>query len=144
MFGTISHMTDFIVIGRYRNKENTQALVEAIRTKGKTCYDFAAKPAAPSNPGATGEEQMAILESHPDYLNDPIHKDHFEKDMAGLKGAETVILLLPAGTSSHIEAGIAFGLGKKLILIGTPEKPETLYYIFDAYYKNVNEFLQTL
>lgn len=136
-------MTDYIVIGRFRNKENTQALVEAIRAKGKTCYDFAAKPAAPANPTASGEEQMTILESHPDYLHDPIHKDHYEKDMAGLKEAERVVLLLPAGTSAHIEAGIAFGLGKKLILIGTPEKPETLYYIFDKHYDNVDEFLHS-
>ncbi len=142
-FGILPHMTDFAVIGRFRNKENTQALVKAIRAKGKTCYDFAAKPAAPTHPTATGEEQMAILESHPDYLNDPVHKDHYEKDMAGLQGAETVVLLLPAGTSAHIEAGIAFGLGKKLVLIGTPEKPETLYYIFDECYKNVEEFLDS-
>lgn len=51
-----------------------------------------------------------------------------------------MILLLPAGTSAHIEAGIAFGLGKKLILIGKPEKPETLYFIFDEYYGTIESF----
>jgi hypothetical protein len=54
-----------------------------------------------------------------------------------------VILLLPAGTSAHIEAGIAFGLKKKLILIGIPEKPETLYFIFDEYYDTADDFLQS-
>lgn len=137
-------MTDYIVIGKFRNKENTQALVEAIRAKGKTCYDFAAKPADPTNPEATGEEQMAVLEGHTDFLNDPVHKDHFEKDLEGLQGANTVVLLLPAGTSAHIEAGIAFGMGKKLILIGKPEKPETLYYIFNEHYNTPDDFLQTL
>lgn len=137
-------MTDYIVIGKYRNKDNTQALVEAIRAKGKTCYDFAAKPADPTNPNATGEEQMKKLESHEDFLSDPIHKDHFERDLEGLKNADTVVLLLPAGTSAHIEAGIAFGMGKKLILIGEPEKPETLYYIFGERYKTPEEFLATI
>lgn len=51
-------MTNCIVIGRFGNKENTQALVEAIRAKGKTCYDFTEKPAAPKNPTTTGEEQI--------------------------------------------------------------------------------------
>lgn len=137
-------MTDYTVIGKFRNKENTQALVEAIRAKGKTCYDFATKPADPTNPGATGEEQMAVLEGHADFLNDPVHKDHFESDLEGLKEADTVVLLLPAGTSAHIEAGIAFGMGKKLVLIGKPEKPETLYYIFDERYDSADDFLQTV
>lgn len=60
-------MTDFMVIGKFRNKENVQSLVEKIRSKGK-----------------------------------------------------------------------------RVILIGEPEKPETLYYIFDEYYKNPEEFLKTI
>ncbi len=137
-------MTDYTVIGKFRNKENVQALISAIRTKGKTCYDFAAKPANPMRPDASGDEQMAVLESHTDFLNDPIHKDHFEKDLAGLREAETIVLLLPAGISTHIEAGIAFGLGKKLILIGKPEKPETLYFIFNEHHNTAEDFLKTL
>src|SRR5690348_6003658 len=123
-------MTDYMVIGQYRNREKTQALVRAIRAKGRTCYDFAEKPADPKAPHASAEEQMQSLESCPDFLNDPVHRDHFERDFKGLMEARTVVLLLPAGTSSHIEAGIAFGKGKKVILIGEPEKPETLYFIF--------------
>ncbi|MES2215787.1 MAG: hypothetical protein V4481_00640 [Patescibacteria group bacterium] len=137
-------MTNYIVIGKFRNKENTQKLVNAIRAKGKTCYDFAAKPADPENPHISAEEQMKNLESHPDFLHDPVHRDHFVRDLEGLQGAETVVLLLPAGTSAHIESGIAFGMGKKLILIGTPEKPETLYYIFSEHYKDGEEFLKTI
>lgn len=137
-------MTDYIVIGRYRNRENVRKLIEAIRSKGKTCYDFSAKPADPSNPNGTGEEQMQALESHPDFFNDPLHEDHFKRDLEGLKAADTVVLLLPAGTSAHIEAGIAFGLGKKLILIGEPEKPETLYYIFNERHDAPEGFLETI
>lgn len=137
-------MTDYMVIGKFRNKENVQRLIEGIRSKGKTCYDFSAKPANPSSPHSSPEDQMAALESHGDFLNDPIHKDHYERDLAGLRGAKTVVLLLPAGTSAHIEAGIAFGDGKKLILVGKPEKPETLYYIFDEYYEDSEEFLRSI
>jgi hypothetical protein len=136
--------TDYMVIGRFRNGANVRRLIAAIREKGKTCYDFTAKPADPANPNAPFEAQMDALESHPDFLNDPVHLAHFQRDLAGLKNAGTVILLLPAGTSAHMEAGIAFGLGKKIVLIGNPEKPETLYYIFDEYYKTVEAFLETV
>lgn len=139
-----SAMTEFTVIGKFRNKEKVRELIALIRSKGKTCYDFTAKAADPSQPDASGEEQMHVLESHPDFLNDPIHRHHFETDLAGLQNAQTVVLLLPAGTSAHIEAGIAFGLHKKLILIGEPEKPETLYFIFDEYYKTAEDFIKSL
>ena len=137
-------MTDYTVLGKYRNIENVRALIAAIRRKGKTCYDFTAKPADPSNPDACAAVQMDSLESHPDFLNDPVHRAHYEADLAGLKNAEAVVLLLPAGTSAHIEAGIAFGLGKRLILIGKPEKPETLYLIFDEYFDSVDDFLAAI
>ena len=137
-------MTDYTVIGKYRNIENVRTLIAAIWSKGKTCYDFTAKPADPSNPDESAEIQMSRLESHPDFLKDPVHRDHFETDLAGLKNADTVVLLLPAGTSANIEAGIAFGLGKKLIIIGKPEKPETLYYIFDNRFDTVDDFLKSI
>jgi len=136
-------MTDYMVIGRFRNAENVRSLIAAIRSKGKTCYDFTAKPADPHHPDAPFAAQMKVLESHPDFLNDPVHRWHYERDLAGLRNANAIVLLLPAGTSAHMEAGIAFGLGKKLILIGKPEKPETLYFIFDEHFKTADDFLET-
>lgn len=136
-------MTDYTIIGKFRNAQNVRALITAIRNKGKTCYDFTDKPADPNNPNASFEDQMVSLEGHPDFLNDSVHRYHYERDLDGLKNANTVILLLPAGTSTHIEAGIAFGLGKKLVLIGKPEKPETLYFIFDEYYNTIDDFLKS-
>jgi hypothetical protein len=135
---------DYMIIGRFRNGENVRGLIRAIRNMGYSSYDFTAKPADPANPEAPFEEQMIALESHPDFLNDPVHLSHYERDLAGLKNAAAVVLLLPAGTSSHIEARIAFGLGKKLFLIGKAEKPETLYYIFDEYYDTVDDFLRSI
>ena len=137
-------MTDYTVIGKYRNRENVRALIEGIRSKGKTCYDFTAKPADPNYPDAPPENQMLALEARSDFLNDPVHREHYETDLAGLVNAEKVILLLPAGASAHIEAGIAFGLHKKLILVGQPEKPETLYHIFDESYESIDEFLKAI
>jgi hypothetical protein len=38
---------------------------------------------------------------------------------------------LPAGLAAHMEAGVSYGSGKKMILIGEVENPETLYSMFD-------------
>jgi hypothetical protein len=73
---------------------------------------------------------MKIAESHPDFWNSADYKETFQTDMSGLKNANTIIMLLPAGLAAHMETGLAFGLNKNLILIGKVEKPETLYLMF--------------
>lgn len=49
------------------------------------------------------------------------------------------LLVLPAGKSAHIEAGIAYGLGKKCYAIGEYDVTDSLYLIFDKIFKNENE-----
>ena len=53
-------------------------------------------------------------------------------------------MLLPAGKSCHVEAGVAYGLGKKCILIGEQKEAESLYLIFNEVYATENDFLKTL
>jgi hypothetical protein len=50
-------------------------------------------------------------------------------------------MLMPAGKSSHIEAGIAHGLGKTCILIGEMGPTQGLYLIFDHIYATIDDFL---
>ncbi len=137
-------MFDYSIVSRFRNKEQVELLVDKIKARGKTCYNFCAKPADPSNPDAHPEDQMRAWESTPDFVNHPYFREIFETDLSGLKEAQAVILLLPAGTSAHIEIGIAYGLGKKCILIGEPEKPESLYLIFDERYQTIDEFIASI
>lgn len=136
--------TDYMVIGRVRNFENITRLIRGIEEKGFTCYNFLHKPASPENPDLPWDKQMALLESHPDFWNDPIHHDHFHTDMEGLKNAHTIVLLLPAGKAAHMEAGAAYGFGKKMILIGEVENPETLYLMFNERYPDIESFLETI
>lgn len=137
-------MTDFTLISRFRNKEQCELLIKKLEEKGKSCYNFCKLPADKNNPNAHPEDQMKVFESVKDFHNDEYYKQIFEEDLEGLKNAEKVILLLPAGTSAHMEAGIAFGIGKPLVLIGEPEKPETLYLVFNERYKDMDEFLATI
>lgn len=56
----------------------------------------------------------------------------FEQDLAELRASEHFVLVLPAGAAAHIEAGIAFGLGKRCWAVGPVDRSETLYRIFEA------------
>lgn len=134
--------TDFTILSSYRNKDKVEYLVQEIRNRGYTCYNFCDKPADPNNADAHPEEQMKVFEADRDFYADKHFQMLFEKDMAGLKKASTVILLQPCGLSAHMEAGIAYGLGKPLIMIGKPVKPETLYLMFKTRYSTVEEFLR--
>ncbi len=136
--------TDFMVIGRVRNSENVNRLVKGIEDKGFTCYNFLSRDTVPEYAHLSRQEQMEILESHPDFWNDPLHKHHYDTDMDGLKNADTVVMLLPAGLAAHMEAGVAYGLGKKLILIGEPEKAETLYLMLNERYATIEDFLESI
>lgn len=137
-------MTNYTIVSAYRNYNLVNELATKIKDKGFSCYNFTDKPADPDNSDAHPEDQMKVFESTEDFINNPYFKELFESDLKGLKNAENVILLLPAGTSAHIEIGIAYGLGKKCILIGEPAKPESLYLLFDEYYDSVDDFIQTI
>lgn len=137
-------MTDYTILSKFRNKEQCEILVKKLQEKEKTCYNFCEKPADKNNPEAHPEEQMKVFEAVKDFYNDEYYREIFEKDLEGLKNAQKVIVLLPAGNSVHIEAGIAYGLGKPLILIGKVEKPESLYLIFEERYETMEKFLETI
>ena len=137
-------MTDYTIISKFRNKENCESLVKKLQEKGKTCYNFCAKPADPDYPEADPGKQMESFEEVKDFYNNEYFQKIFQEDLEGLKNARKVIMLLPAGNSVHIEAGIAYGLGKHLILIGEPEKADSLYLIFQERYKTIEEFLNSI
>jgi hypothetical protein len=137
-------MTHYSIISRFRNKTQCELLISKLKKKGKTCYNFFEIPSDQNNPNAHPEEQMKKFESVKNFYDDPHFNNIFKRDLEGLKNAERIILLLPAGTSAHIEAGIAYGLGKPLVLIGKPEKPESLYLIFQERYETIDDFLRTI
>jgi hypothetical protein len=64
--------------------------------------------------------------------------------MEGIAGCDIVVLLLPAGETSHIEAGIAYGLSKRLVLIGEPPVVKTHYLIFNEWHKTIEDYIRSL
>ena len=63
----------------------------------------------------------------------------FKHDMEGLKSSKNLLLVLPAGKSAHIEAGVSYGLGKKCYAIGEYDVTDSLYLIFDKIFANEKE-----
>lgn len=56
-----------------------------------------------------------------------------------MRNSNNFLLVLQAGKSAHIEAAIAYGLGKKCYAIGEYDVTDSLYLIFDKIFKDENE-----
>ncbi len=130
---------DFFIAGRWRNKDNIKPILDTVRASGKTAYCFIEN-------SYEGEKVEFKLDGNADEFmkqsealsqDDPLIRKIFEVDIAGEKAANNFLLVLPAGIAGHIEAGVAYGLGKKCYAIGELEKTETLYCVFDKIFPDI-------
>ncbi len=140
---------DYFVASRWRNKDQVKELVQQIRQKGKTVYSFLEGDGKgyqlkTIDPNHDPEVFMEQFENIPNWQTDPEVKRVFDVDMEALKNSKHVILLLPAGKSAHIEAGVAYGLGKDLSVIGEQKEAESLYMIFQHFSPTIKAFVDTL
>jgi|SRR5579884_3428966 len=137
---------DFFVAGRWRNYEAVRQVLETIRSTGKTAYCFIDNPYAGEKVSFEQldaiEETMQRLESLS--LDDPHVKNIFEADMSAERDSKNFLLVLPAGISAHIKAGVAYGTGKPCYAVGQPDKTETLYSIFSQIFPNVDALKEWL
>jgi hypothetical protein len=136
---------DFFVAGRWRNHEAVREVLSIIRDSGKTAYcfienlyegeklEFDVKDVEPTIRG------LELLPQDDEFI-----EKIFGIDMAAEKEADNFLLVLPAGISGHIEAGVAYGLGKPCYAVGTLEKTETLYSIFDKIFPTNDELRKWL
>lgn len=138
---------DYFVASRYRNKPEVLRLVHALREKGKSVYSFIESEASLKHVGsveADAEEQMKQYEAKENWREDPAIREIFESDMNALRSSDVLVVLLPAGKSVHVEAGAAYGMNKKCILIGEQKETESLYLIFNEMYPDIDSFLASL
>ncbi|MES1224374.1 MAG: hypothetical protein ABUT20_53255 [Bacteroidota bacterium] len=138
---------DYFVASRWRNKETVLELARKIKEKGKSVYNFIEGDGThyelkDTEEKLSPEEFMKHFESRDQH--DSQIREIFEVDMNALKASQQVILLFPAGKSAHIEAGVAYGMGKKCILIGEQKEAESLYLIFDKTYPTIDDFIASL
>lgn len=134
----------YFISSRWRNKEQVLKLTQKLRAKGKIVYCFAEDKSYIDEVDPNPESFMQHFESLPNWTQNPMVQEIFKTDMEGLKESEQLILLLPAGKSSHLETGIAYGMGKKCIVIGEQKEAESLYLIFSEFYNSTEDFLNSL
>lgn len=134
---------EYFVASRWRNRDNVLELVKKLRNKGKTVYSFFESSNVLRHINNDPEDYMRDFEKL-DWEKDQYVKEIFINDMEAEKESHNFIMLLPAGKSAHIEAGVAYGLGRKCILIGEQKEAESLYRIFSECYPTIDDFITSL
>jgi hypothetical protein len=134
----------YFVSGRWRNRDEVRKLAKSIRDKNHTAYCMFDAGHSDHRLNEDPEVSMQKFESIPNWQENSYVKRVFENDMTGLKESEIFVMLLPAGKSCHTEAGVAYGLGKKLILIGEQKETESLYLIFNETYPTIEAFIAAI
>lgn len=75
-----------------------------------------------------------------------------KEELAAVKNSDFIIVILPAGKGSHIELGIAIGLGKKIFLyspnkeVNNLEATSTFYHLpeVNKCYGEVEDLIETV
>ena len=73
------------------------------------------------------------------FLEDDRSQKAFAEDKKMIDWADAVVMLHPCGKSSHLEAGYAVGIGKKLFMLGAFPKGE-----FDVMYGFADKMVRDL
>ena len=135
---------EFFIAGRARNKKNILKICKLLDKYKISYYCFLKNEDnwGYGNKEQTPEEKQKEFESL--NLKSDIVLNLFNNDLLGEKSSKNLLLVLPAGKAAHIEAGIAYGLGKKCYAIGKYENTDTLYNIFETIFSNETELEEFL
>ena len=142
----MSKTYDFFIAGRTRNKEKILEICSIFDSLKISYYCFLKDETSHAEAGLdinkNPEELMNQFENLK--LESDTVQTIFKYDMEAEKNSKNFLLVLPAGKSAHIEAGVAYGLGKKCYAIGEYEQTDSLYLIFDKIFKNEVELVDFL
>ena len=131
---------EFFIAGRTRNKDAILRICDIFDRHNISYYCFLKNDETMNSYGSESnsvEENMEEFESLG--LKSETVLKIFNEDLDSEKASKNFLLVLPAGKSGHIEAGIAYGLGKKCYAIGEYEATDSLYNIFDRIFANEEE-----
>ena len=136
---------NFFIAGRARNKENILRICDIFDDLGISYYCFLKNE---SSYESYGSENQSVEEKQQEFENLGLKSETvlniFNEDMEAEKNSENLLLVLPAGKSGHIEAGVAYGMGKKCYAIGEFDATDSLYNIFEEIFENKNELIEFL
>lgn len=129
----------FFIAGRTRNKENILKICNIFEELNISHYCFLKNEKSHSEAGLDINDPHLADTFEALELESSSVRTIFENDLEGEKNSDNFLLVLPAGKSAHIEAGIAYGLGKKCYAIGEYDVTDSLYLIFDKIFKDEDE-----
>lgn len=132
------------VIGSLKNPEIPR-VAAALRDAGHKVFDdwYAAGPEADDYWQAYEKERG---NTYPEAIAGYHAEAVFEFDLKHLHRADTVVLVLPAGKSGHLELGWALGRGKNGYILFTeePERFDVMYRFADGVFTDLKELLSVL
>ena len=135
----------FFIAGRARNKDNILKICDIFDEFGITYYCFLKNE---SSYESYGSDANSVEEKQQEFENLGLKSETvlniFNEDMEAERNSENLLLVLPAGKSGHIEAGVAYGMGKKCYAIGEFDATDSLYNIFEEIFKDENELVEFL
>lgn len=149
-------MSRIYIASSWKNKYQQQ-LVEELRKRGHKVYDFKHPCGRNDVPvwesvSVTQNLRSAYVENRlkggefKRMLLDRLSVERFKEHFSAMQDADTCILLLPAGRSSHIEAGHMNGMGKRVFVMDTSKEvtPELMYLALDDYFFDFDELYKAV
>ena len=134
----------FFIASPWRNKDAVKELADALVSRGHNAWSFLNDGNNVAGSDSVLEEFKQFGRSMANWEEDLLIGKIFESEMHALRNSDTLILLEPAGRSSLTEAGIAYGMGKIVILVGLVEHPEVVYRICTSRYPSIEAFLDSV
>ena len=141
----MNYKYEFFIAGRTRNETNILKICELFDKYNISYYCFLKNDNTKNTYGDNSKresENMDVFEKLD--LKSDIVLNVFNEDLKNEKASKNLLLVLPAGKSGHIEAGIAYGMGKKCYALGEYDATDSLYNIFEDIFKDeksLEEFL---
>ncbi len=123
-------------------------VVDRLRKEGHEVYDF--RDLTEGDHGFHWSEideyfELWTPDQYVAALDHPVAVKGYGKGLDALSRADAVVMVLPCGASSHMEA--AWGIGRHIfsvVLIREPWKPELLYKMFDKRVTSLDAVVEAL
>lgn len=135
------HPRKVYLVGSMRNPQ-VEAVAAALRSTGHSVFDDWISP-GPETDVLWREYELRRGRTFTQALAGKHAQDVFEFDKRHIDESDTVILVLPAGKSAHMELGYAIGTGKEgyILLDGEPERYDIMYAFATQVFNHVDEMM---
>jgi len=140
--------TKIYIASSWKNELKVRTLAETLREQGFEVDDFT-DPSKGRYVFKWSEiEEGGLKLDALTFLKDKRTQRAFREDKGKIEWSDVLILLIPAGNSSHLEMGYAAGLGKKTIIFAPDGFPQghfdTMYGFADLLTSDIAELVETL